>query len=223
MDQVLALRLGHKRLQFGCRECIYQASLGDNQKKDLGTREDGKFICLDDGDEELAWRLMRRVVQRLTFFMMPALRLEKVMCRRDLSVINLISILRRSRPPFSSSSSSSSAAAETRGRLVPRDSPLPVGSSLGEPWSSCEGSVMSAITMDVTFVSVSGLGWRIILDGLDLFRELVMKREGGVLDVSSNNQAGSGQGVPSGLVAGLFGGLAAAARNTTTTTLIDCD
>jgi hypothetical protein len=45
-----------------------------------------------------------------TFFMMPALRLLKVMCRRDLSVMNLISIFRRSRPGLSSSSSSSSAA-----------------------------------------------------------------------------------------------------------------
>jgi hypothetical protein len=45
------------------------------------------------------------------FFMMPALRLEKVMCRRDLSLMNLISIFRRSRfPPFLSSSSSSSSS-----------------------------------------------------------------------------------------------------------------
>lgn len=56
--------------------------------------------------------------RRRTFFMMPALRLEKVMWRRDLSWMNLISIFLRSRPGLSSSSSSSSAAG--RGRLVPR-------------------------------------------------------------------------------------------------------
>lgn len=84
--------------------------------------------------------------KHVTFFIMPALRLEKVMCRRDLSWMNLMSIFRRSRPGLSSSSSSSSAAALTRGRLTPRESavlPLPVASSrLGE-WVF--GSVMSAM------------------------------------------------------------------------------
>lgn len=86
--------------------------------------------------------------KKRTFFMMPALRLEKVMWRRDLSLMNLISILRRSRPPFSSSSSSSSAAG--RGRLTPRPSfalPLPTecasSSSVGDVWSCW--SVMSAM------------------------------------------------------------------------------
>lgn len=85
-----------------------------------------------------------------TFFMMPALRLEKVMCLRDLSLMNLISIFRRSRLPFSSSSSSSSAA-DGRWRFTPRDSwtalPLPTAwpssSSVGEVWSCW--SAMSAI------------------------------------------------------------------------------
>ena len=79
---------------------------------------------------------------QLTFFMIPAFRLEKVMWRRDLSLMNLISILRRSRLPFSSSSSSSSAGAG-RWRLTPRDSgagalPLPCdsSSSVGE-FCSC--------------------------------------------------------------------------------------
>lgn len=58
--------------------------------------------------------------QGRTFFMMPALRFEKVMCRLDLSWMNLISIFRRSRPGLSSSSSSSSATALGRGRFTPR-------------------------------------------------------------------------------------------------------
>ena len=77
--------------------------------------------------------------------MIPALRLEKVMCRRDLSWMNLMSIFLLSRPGLSSSSSSSSAAVEIRGRLMPRASaPLPVASSwaLGEAL----GSAMSAIS-----------------------------------------------------------------------------
>ena len=85
----------------------------------------------------------------LTFFMIPAFRLENVMCRRDLSVMNLISIFLRSRPGLSSSSSSSSAV-EGRWRLMPRDSPtaLPFPTACssradGEPWSCW--SVMSAI------------------------------------------------------------------------------
>jgi hypothetical protein len=85
-----------------------------------------------------------------TFFMIPALRFEKVMCRRDLSVMNLISIFLRSRPGLSSSSSSSSAV-EGRWRLTPRLSielPLPTACSSradGEPWSCW--SVMSAIVI----------------------------------------------------------------------------
>jgi len=90
---------------------------------------------------------------RRTFFMMPAFLLENVMWRRDLSVMNLISIFLRSRPGLSSSSSSSSAV-EGRWRLIPRLSPpaieLPfptVCSSRadGEPWSCW--SVMSAIVV----------------------------------------------------------------------------
>lgn len=85
--------------------------------------------------------------------MIPALRFEKVMWRRDLSLINLISIFLLSRPPFSSSSSSSSAAL-ARWRFTPRLSgagalPLPAEcasspSSVGEVCSCW--SVMSAIS-----------------------------------------------------------------------------
>lgn len=82
-----------------------------------------------------------------TFFMIPAFRLEKVMCRRDLSWMNLMSIFLRSRPGLSSSSSSSSAAALTRGRLTPRGSvlPLPVSASSAPGLLLALGSWMSAI------------------------------------------------------------------------------
>lgn len=88
----------------------------------------------------------------LTFFMMPALRLEKVMCRRDLSWMNLMSIFRRSRPGLSSSSSSSSAAALTRGRLMPRFSPpcapLPLPVAIASSWTDGDwaGSARSAMS-----------------------------------------------------------------------------
>lgn len=87
----------------------------------------------------------------LTFFMMPALRLEKVMWRRDLSWMNLISIFLLSRPGLSSSSSSSSAAG--RGRFVPRlgsawaRAPLPLlaTSSLAVGDCCCSWSVISLV------------------------------------------------------------------------------
>jgi hypothetical protein len=92
--------------------------------------------------------------------MMPALRLLKVMCRRDLSVMNLISIFRRSRPGLSSSSSSSSAAG--RGRLVPRfasptlRAPLPSSCSWGDAcWS---WSVISEAMAVVRVRIGSGVG-----------------------------------------------------------------
>lgn len=102
---------------------------------------------------EAGSRASARDASARTFFMMPALRLEKVMWRLDLSLINLISIFRRSRPPFSSSSSSSSAAG--RCRLTPRFSlfallPLPTecasSRSVGDVWSCW--SVMSAIVRE---------------------------------------------------------------------------
>ena len=92
-----------------------------------------------------------------TFFMMPALRLEKVMCRRDLSWINLMSIFLLSRLGLSSSSSSSSAAALMRGRLTPRESPavapLPLPVARTSSWAEgdcCEsGSTMSVMVREM--------------------------------------------------------------------------
>lgn len=128
--------------------------------------ESGKTAALSlcvSRDSGEGWQTQGRAEQSKakqktrTFFMIPAFRLEKVMWRRDLSLINLISIFRRSRPPFSSSSSSSSAAA--RGRLTPRPSlavPLPTAcassSSVGDVWSCW--SVMSAM-MDKSCLRVA--------------------------------------------------------------------
>lgn len=91
---------------------------------------------------------------KLTFFIIPAFRLEKVMCRRDLSWMNLISILRRSRPGLSSSSSSSSGALG-RWRLMPRFSPpwtpLPLPMESSWPGEACWSCSVSSDAM-VSFV-----------------------------------------------------------------------
>jgi hypothetical protein len=133
LDQILAFWLGDQRLQLGRGECVDEASLGDDEEEDLGSSQDGKLVCLDQRQsDELP---TARCVEAPTFFMIPAFLLEKVMCRRDLSWMNLISIFRRSRPGLSSSSSSSSAAALGRGRLMPRGS-LPSPAPLLAPASS---------------------------------------------------------------------------------------
>ena len=156
LDQILALSLGDQRLELGGREGVDQPRLGDDEEKDLRAGQDRQLVCLQRDGEQLsergcddATRRRRRLRIPRTFFMMPALRFEKVMWRRDLSVMNLISIFLRSRPGLSSSSSSSSAV-EGRWRLTPRFSPaaLPFPTA----WSSrAEGeagscwSVMSAM------------------------------------------------------------------------------
>jgi hypothetical protein len=176
LDEVLALGLGHERLQLGCGECVHQARLGHDEEQHLGAGEDGQLVCLAcrvSSERGAVVFLMRRdgsaraamdadAVRRArnewlrTFFMMPALRLEKVMCRRDLSTMNLISILRRSRPGLSSSSSSSSAAG--RWRLVPRASPtlrVPLPSSCSEGDACWSWSVISE-AMVVVVVLMGG-------------------------------------------------------------------
>jgi hypothetical protein len=110
------------------------------------------------------------LVQSRTFFMIPALRFEKVMWRRDLSWMNLISIFLRSRPGLSSSSSSSSAAG--RGRLVPRLAsafswPLPSSCSDGDAFWSCSviSLAIAVVCRARSLVAVFGggrpncLGW----------------------------------------------------------------
>lgn len=46
LDQILALGLGDKWLKLRSGECVDQASLGNNQKKDLSASEDGEFVGL---------------------------------------------------------------------------------------------------------------------------------------------------------------------------------
>ena len=46
LDQILALGLGHERLQLRRRERVDEPGLGDNQQEDLGAGEDGQFVRL---------------------------------------------------------------------------------------------------------------------------------------------------------------------------------
>lgn len=46
LDEVLALRLGDERLQFGGCESIDQACFRDDEKEDLGSGQGGKFVGL---------------------------------------------------------------------------------------------------------------------------------------------------------------------------------
>jgi hypothetical protein len=46
LDEVLALGLGHERLQLGCGECVHQARLGHDEEQHLGAGEDGQLVCL---------------------------------------------------------------------------------------------------------------------------------------------------------------------------------
>lgn len=142
LDEVLALWLGHERLKFGCGEGVDQARLGHNKEEDLRAGEDREFVRLRRVSDLLLKDASRCQRRKHTFFMMPALRLEKVMCRRDLSWMNLISIFLLSRPGLSSSSSSSSAAALVRDRLTPLFSTVPLpfsrsSCSLSGAFGSC--------------------------------------------------------------------------------------
>ena len=47
MNEVLALGLGDKRLQFGSGECVDETGLGYDQEQDLGASEDRQFVGLD--------------------------------------------------------------------------------------------------------------------------------------------------------------------------------
>jgi hypothetical protein len=49
LDEVLALGLGHERLQLGCRECVDQARLGHDEEQHLRAGEDGQLVCLAYG------------------------------------------------------------------------------------------------------------------------------------------------------------------------------
>ena len=88
LNQVLAFCFRYQWLELWCCECVYQAGLGDDEEQYLGTREDRQFIRLWLDQQSKRRQQGPNCVARLpahTFFMIPAFRLEKVMCRRDLS------------------------------------------------------------------------------------------------------------------------------------------
>ena len=89
LDQVLALGLGHQRLELGGGEGVDETSLGHDEQKDLGASEDRQFVGLArtvsvkgaivaKAERHVASRVVQDE-QRHTFFMMPAFLLEKVM------------------------------------------------------------------------------------------------------------------------------------------------
>jgi hypothetical protein len=46
LDEILALRLGDERLQFGGGERVDQAGFRDDEEEDLGSGQGGKFVGL---------------------------------------------------------------------------------------------------------------------------------------------------------------------------------
>lgn len=49
LDEVLALGLGHQRLQLRCGEGVDESSLRDDEQQHLGAGEDGQFVGLVQG------------------------------------------------------------------------------------------------------------------------------------------------------------------------------
>lgn len=110
LHTILAFRLCDERLELGRGEGIDQSGLRDDQQQHLRARQDGQFVSLGrrvshgyetSGRPGSRTRTTSLFVVRarnqaccwnLTFFMMPAFLLEKVMCRLPLSAMNLISI-----------------------------------------------------------------------------------------------------------------------------------
>ena len=83
LNEVLAFGLRDQRLQLRRGERVDETGLGDDQEEDLGAGQDGEFVGLDTcqcvfGRGMDAFSCRRRG-RRLAFFMIPALRLEKVM------------------------------------------------------------------------------------------------------------------------------------------------
>jgi hypothetical protein len=88
LDEVLSFSLGDKRLKLRCCECVHQTSLRDNEEEDLSAGKNRQFICLRrDISKSFAkpkqglarqhgCRVKEAIV--LTFFMIPAFRLENV-------------------------------------------------------------------------------------------------------------------------------------------------
>lgn len=98
LNEVLALGFGDERLELGCGEGVNETGFRDDQEEHLGAGKDRQFVrlgCVSAENE----RVQDTRGGKLTFFMIPALRLLKVICRRDLSVMYSILILRRPDSP----------------------------------------------------------------------------------------------------------------------------
>ncbi len=74
LNEILAFCFGDQGLKLRCGECVDEAGLRNNKQEDLRAREDGELVCLRVLDYENCG-----IRGRLTFFMIPAFRLEKVM------------------------------------------------------------------------------------------------------------------------------------------------
>lgn len=92
LDEVFAFGFLDKGLEFGSCKGVDQAGFGDNQQKDLCAGKNRQLVGLD-----VSLNNLRKV--QLTFFMIPALRFEKVICLLDLSAMYSILILRRPGSP----------------------------------------------------------------------------------------------------------------------------
>lgn len=97
LDQVLAFWLLDERLEFGRGEGVNKPSLRNDQQQDLRACEDGQLVRL--GSAMVHLRAPAPHADELTFFMIPAFRLENVICRLDLSPMYSILILRRPLSP----------------------------------------------------------------------------------------------------------------------------
>jgi hypothetical protein len=63
LDKILALGLGHQRLQLGCGEGVDEARLGHDEEQHLGTGQNRELVGLAHSVSEeggAAWFRMRR-------------------------------------------------------------------------------------------------------------------------------------------------------------------
>ena len=74
LDEILAFGLSDEGLELRSGESVDESSLGDDEEEDLSASEDGQFV-----GHGWASALTSMVAIDHTFFMIPALRFEKVM------------------------------------------------------------------------------------------------------------------------------------------------
>ena len=87
LNEILSLRLCDERLELGGGESVNQSGFGDYEQKHLSSSQRRKFISLSrkKKSERFGSLPVCVCVCGHTFFIIPALRLEKVMCLLDLS------------------------------------------------------------------------------------------------------------------------------------------